>query len=270
VDEQRLHRVREVMSGEPAVLTLRGTILVAGDTHGDVAVSRAVVKRFFDEGLDHLVFLGDYIDRAPADVESSLPNLDFLLEEKLRCPEDIFLLKGNHEAVHAIPCHPHEFREEAGEQYETCLDVFREMPLAAMLNNVFASHGGIVKGKNLHEIGKNDVDALEALTWSDPVVAGTYRGAGVPFDEQELKEFLERIGARAFIRGHDYNMNGIIVYERCLTIFSSRRYRTMGNGGILVAKIEGNIQDIDDITIEEFRNGRWVSYTPRHMGHHVL
>jgi len=270
VNEQQLHRVREAISREPAILTLKGAILVAGDTHGDAVVSKAVVKKFFDEGLDHLVFLGDYIDRAPADMGSSLPNMDFLLEEKLRHPEGIFLLKGNHEAVYAIPCHPHEFREEAGEQYEAYLDVFREMPLAAMLNNVFAAHGGIVKGKNLHEIGKNDVDALEALTWSDPVVAEMYRGAGTPFDEEDLNEFLGRIGARAFIRGHDYNMNGVIVYHRCLTIFSSRRYRNMGNGGILVAKIDGKIDHIDDIEIEEFRRGEWRHYAPRRISHHVL
>lgn len=270
MDEQQLHRVREVMSGEPAVLTVRGTILVAGDTHGDVVVSREVVKKFFREDFDHLVFLGDYIDRAPADCKSSRFNMDFLLEEKLTHPEELFLLKGNHEAVYAIPCHPHEFRNEAGGRYEAYLDVFREMPLAAMLNNVFAAHGGILTEGNLHTIDKNDVDAIEALTWSDPAVAETYRGAGIPFDGIDLQRFLQCIGARAFIRGHDYAMNGIIVYEGCLTIFSSRRYRDRGNGGILVAHVDGTIRDIDDISVEEFRNGEWIPYTPRRLDHQVL
>ena len=80
------------------------------------------------------------------------------------------------------------------------------------------------------------------------------------FGEKELELFLNKINAKAFIRGHDYNLNGMIVYKKCLTIFSSRRYGRMGNGGILIAKINENINSMDDIEIENFCNGKWKKY----------
>lgn len=255
-----LEKALKYMKEEPAFLKLRGRIMVAGDTHGDLIIAKEIVKKFFNDRYECLVFLGDYIDRAPPDVGSSLLNIDFLLEMKAKYPNKIFLLKGNHETNYAIPCYPHDFKYEAGMRYEEYIKIFKEMPLAAKLNNVFAAHGGILKGKDLEKIDKNDLYAIEALTWSDPVIANLYRGAGFAFDKEDLNEFLDEIKAEAFIRGHDYNLNGIIVYEKCLTIFSSRLYKDMGNKGILIAKINGNIKSINDIEIEDFYTGKWEKY----------
>ncbi len=265
MDEENIRKVTKIMSSEPAFLKLKGKIMVAGDTHGDVVVSKEIVKKFFDEKFDYLVFLGDYVDRAPPDVGSSLPNIDFLLEMKLEYPEKIFLLKGNHEANYAIPCFPHEFIYEAGERYEYYVNAFKEMPLAGILNNVFVAHGGILQTGELDRLDKNDVEAIEMLTWSDPAIANLYRGAGMPFNDKDLREFLEEIEAEAFIRGHDYNMNGMVVYEKCLTIFSSRLYKDAGNKGILIAKICRNVNDVKDIEVEDFYSGEWKKYKIRNI-----
>ncbi len=256
MEKEEIRKVKKLMEKEPAFLKLKGKIMVAGDTHGDVIISKQIVKKFFDDNFDYLIFLGDYIDRAPPDVGSSLPNIDFLLRKKLEYPNKIYLLKGNHESNYAIPCYPYEFGYEAKDLHDEYVNVFREMPLAALLNNVFASHGGIYLGK----IDKNNLEAIEALTWSDPVIANLYRGAGFPFNSEDLEKFLKKIKAEAFIRGHDYNLNGIVVYKKCLTIFSSRLYKDMGNKGILIAKIYGDINSIDDIEIEDFYSGKWEKY----------
>ncbi len=255
-----LEKCRDIMRNEASYLRLNGKIMVAGDTHGDVLISKKIVKKFFDEKYDYLVFLGDYVDRAPPDVSSSIHNIDFLLQMKAKYPDKIYLLKGNHEANYIIPCYPNEFVYEAGERYEEYAAVFKEMPLAAMLNNVFAAHGGFPTKRRLEEINKNDVIDVEEITWSDAAISPVYRGAGNKFDEEMLFSFLKEHEAAAFIRGHDYNLNGIVVYEKCLTIFSSRRYASAGNGGILIAKIIGNIDEIDDILVEEFIDGRWRRY----------
>jgi len=263
-----IEKAVKIMASEPALLRLHGNIMVAGDTHGDVIISRHIVDKFFDDRFDYLIFLGDYIDRAPPDVGSSLHNMNFLIETKVKHPKKIYLLKGNHEANYAIPCYPHDFEYEAGEMYMDYIKLFKEMPLAAMLNNVFASHGGILKeliDLDKNGLDKNDVKAIEMLTWSDPAIANLYRGAGVPFDENDLEKFLAMMNAEAFIRGHDYNMNGIIVYKKCLTIFSSRSYKDMGNKGILIAKIKGDIYAIDDIEIEDFYTGKWKKYRVRYI-----
>lgn len=254
-----LERAKKLMSDEPALLKLKGKIMVAGDTHGDVIITKEIIRKFLDENFDYLLFLGDYVDRAPPDVGSSVQNINFLLEKKVQYPDKIYLLKGNHEASYAISCYPNDFQEEAGKLYEKYVEVFKEMPLMAMANNVFASHGGFPL-KKFEEIDKNDAEAIEEITWSDPAISNLYRGAGYLFDEKDLDEFLNNMDARAFIRGHDYNLNGIVVYKNCLTIFSSRLYKNMGNKGVLIAKIYRNIKSMEDIKIEDYSDMEWKSY----------
>jgi len=265
--EKIIKEVTELMVEEPALIELKGKILIAGDTHGDLVVTKAILKKFFKESFDHAVFLGDYIDRAPPDIGSSLPNINFLLEMKEQHPEKIFLLKGNHEANYAIPCFPYEFEREVEKEYpgmyEKYVDVFKQMPLMAMVNNVFASHGGILKGYNINtlkKLNKSDVHAIESLTWSDPVISNTMRGAGYLYNEKELKDFLHHIGAKFFIKGHDYSTLGMLIYGKCITIFSSRRYASMGNGGILVAEIDGNVKNIEGIHVKNYTKSKWKEY----------
>jgi predicted phosphodiesterase len=262
-----IEKSTEAMKKEPAFLKLHGKIMAAGDTHGDVIVSKAIIKKFFEDGYDAIVFLGDYIDRAPSDVGSSIPNINYLLEMKAKHRSKIFLLKGNHEANYAIPCFPHEFEYEVKQccpsLYEAYIKAFMEMPLMAFANNVYLAHGGFPR-KGV-QIEKNDVDAIEEITWSDVAISPVYRGAGFKFDEKMLSQFLNKIKAKAFIRGHDYTMNGIIAYKKCLTIFSSRKYENEGNGGILIAKIDGHIKSIEDIKIERWKDGKWIEYEPLYL-----
>lgn len=268
--ETCVERVTKIMMKEPAMMELGGKILIAGDTHGDVVVTKAIIKKFFEERHDHVVFLGDYIDRAPSDIGSSLPNINYLLSLKEKYPNKIFLLKGNHEVNYAIPCFPYEFESEVEHEYpgmhEKYVNAFRQMPLMARAHNIFMAHGGIVKGFDIHalkKLDKNDIYALEAITWSDPVISHTFRGAGYPYDEKELKDFLEGIGAKFFIKGHDYHTLGILIYEKCVTLFSSRRYAGMGNGGILVAEIEKNVTNKKDVHVKNYSNGVWKEYEMR-------
>ncbi len=271
--EEKLEKIikdaLKYLKKEPAFLKLHGKIMLAGDTHGDVIVTKEIIKKFFDENFDIMIFLGDYIDRAPADIGSSIPNINYLLEMKSTYPDKIFLLKGNHEANYAIPCYPNEFEYEVKDccpqLYSYYVMAFKEMPLMALANNVYAAHGGFPIEKNANAIDKNNVDAIEEITWSDAAISPVFRGAGNNFGEKELNLFLNKINARAFIRGHDYNLNGMIAYKKCLTIFSSRRYEDMGNGGILIAKVDENINNMDDIEIENFYNGRWKKYKARYV-----
>ncbi|KAA0003907.1 MAG: hypothetical protein FE048_00465 [Thermoplasmata archaeon] len=264
---RQIENVTKIMEKEPAFIELKGKILIAGDTHGDLIITKEIIKKFIEENFDYVVFLGDYIDRAPSDVGSSLPNINFLLEIKEKYPRKVFLLKGNHEANYAIPCFPYEFEREVESKYpgmhEKYVNAFKQMPLMAMTNGIFAAHGGILKGYDCHmlkKLNKSDVHALEAITWSDPVISNTMRGAGYPYDEKELKDFLDKIEAKFFIKGHDYTTLGMLIYEKCITLFSSRRYACMGNGGILVAEVLDNVENIEDIKIKNYSDGRWEEY----------
>ncbi len=80
-------------------------VLIKGDLHGDDETIRALIanlhkKKLINQGQKlnknvFLVFLGDYIDRGPNSVEV----LYQITTLKKRNPEQVFLLRGNHETI---------------------------------------------------------------------------------------------------------------------------------------------------------------------------
>lgn len=67
-------------------------IIAIGDIHGCAATLEVLLDRLSVNGDDHLVFVGDYIDRGP----NSKAVIDLLLE--LRQEHPCTFLRGNHEA----------------------------------------------------------------------------------------------------------------------------------------------------------------------------
>jgi predicted phosphodiesterase len=262
-----LRTVQPIFKEEKAMIELDGTVVFVGDIHGDFQTTKAIIQRFFD--CDHVVFLGDYIDREPMQWGSIL-TITYLLLLKCWFPQKIVLLKGNHECNYLIPCFPYEFEDEIVQRFgsaalhERFVEVFSVMPLMVLAHKVFAAHGGIDKGADLRflkTIDKNDVAAVESLVWSDPVCSFTFRGRGDRFNKNDLLGFLDGIHASVFVRGHDYTTLGFSIYDdRCLTLFSSRGYMGEGNGGILVARAEKEIAQMKDLFVEDFSSGQWKNY----------
>lgn len=263
-----LRTVTPIFKEEKALIKLDGKIAFIGDIHGDFPITKAIVKRFFN--YDHLVFLGDYIDREPMNW-GSIHSITYLLILKCYFPKKIILLKGNHECNYLIPCFPYQFEDElfqrfgSSELHSRFTKAFSEMPLMVLSHRIFAAHGGIIKGvdlQSLKKIEKNDTTAVEALVWSDPTLSRIYRGIGDRFDKKELLNFLKQIHANVFIRGHDYTTLGFSIYnDRCLTLFSSSEFKEEGHGGILVAWTEKEISRVKDVNIEDFSSGQWRNYT---------
>lgn len=265
--EQYLSHILPLFQNEPALVKVDGDVAFVGDLHGDFETAIAIVKRL--QHVDHLVFLGDYIDREPTPW-GSLYTILYLLLLKLQNPRKIILLKGNHECNDIISVFPYEFDDELRERYQTAhlrdifIDIFAEMPLMVLANSVFAAHGGIVKDgtlENLQHLRKNDRDALLSLVWSDPEISPMNRGIGTSFTQDELHTFLHDLHASVFVRGHSYATLGMSIYQdRCLTLFSCRQYQRMGNGGILVARTSQNIQHASELQVEDYSSGHWSSY----------
>ena len=261
-----LARVQPLLDREPALVEVAGRVAYAGDTHGDVGTTRAVLSRY--GGFDRIVFLGDYVDREP-EPGWSLDNVLTLLQAKLDDPERIVLLKGNHEANAIIPCFPCEFNREVTLEYGPGLadrfdEVFRAFPVMTRGHRVFAAHGGFPIDATLGELrsaSKTDRSLLEAVLWSDPAVSKTFRGVGSLFTEDELLRFLTRIDASVFLRSHDYQRLGESIYDdHCLTIFSARQYQTRGNRGILAASTDHDITRASELCLEDYASGVWRPY----------
>ena len=267
-----LRAVRPVFRDEAALVEVDGSVAFVGDLHGDFPTAKAILQRFLS--CDHVVFLGDYIDREPVRW-GSIFAIVYLLALKCWFPRKIVLLKGNHECQYLIPCWPYEFEEELVERFgpselhQRFVEVFAEMPLMVMAHGVFASHGGIVKGadtQQLRHLDKNDVAAVESLVWSDPALSLTYRGLGDRFDADELRRFLEAVHAKVLLRGHDYATLGCSIYDdSCVTIFSSQRYMGEGNKGILVARVDHEVSHGRNLRVEDFSSGEWLPYTVKKL-----
>lgn len=257
-------KTAEILKKEAPLIRLslsEGEAKFIGDTHGDFSTTKYIVREFLeDTESQYLIFLGDYIDREP-EPEGSFLNLLYLCLLKINFPEKVFLLKGNHEANYAVECFPYEFDQELVDIFgsygfkihEEAVNVFREMSLMIQTQNgVIAAHGGFpLRGQKINDKSKKDL--IIDILWSDPAISPTFRGYGIPkFTEEDLLNFLNSVNASCFIRGHDYNVGGKIIYSnRCITVFTSRRYAL--HAGITLAKVDlsKKIRDARDIVLED-------------------
>ncbi len=241
-----IYKVEDILAIEHTLVQLPAAeTIVIGDMHGDIAATLAIAKQLVENGpLLHLVFLGDYVDRGPHQVD--VINLVLLL--KVTYPDQVTMLRGNHE----IPpvneengfrdCLQRQFGREDGEiLWHLYNRLFTQIPLAAITwNGIFLVHGGIPE----------DVDNLQAiedlprefipenkisveLLWNDPVETRkpfhfrkSSRGGGAKeFGEFAVKRFQDLTKTTKLIRAHEEFNDGFQFFfgERVLSIFSSRR-----------------------------------------------
>jgi hypothetical protein len=246
-----------------------------GDLHGDFTILKAVVRRFLESEDSTLVFLGDIVDRAPQDNPfGSVHSLLLALFLKLRFPDRVFVLMGNHEGNHVIPCYPDELRDETRGRFgdarlhDSFEKVFRLLPLMGTTGNgIFFSHAGIPKMSDWKNRSGTDEELSAQITWAEPLGHGLNRGFGtqMDFNNAQLRDFIDSIGARVFVRGHGPIALGTVLFKnRCLTLFTSRRYQNYGNGGVLLGSVDGSrkINRADEIEVEQLKDGKWLAYHP--------
>jgi len=254
-------------------------VVFVGDLHGDLTVLGHIRQEFFGKAV--LVFLGDYIDRSPKDNPTgSVQTFLEMVDMNLRSPDEVYMLRGNHETYSHLEFTPHELPleiakafGEGGEgvlaQFEAC---FEALPLFIVTQSgIFASHGGILQNvlgrEDMFKVAPGDEEALLFLTWGDPTASSTYRGdisKKVNYTQEQLVAFLGSIGASVMLRGHDYTTLGYALYgDRLLTLFTSRRYKDKGRGGIIVARtrLDKEVRSVFELEVLELRDAAWVPYT---------
>jgi predicted MPP superfamily phosphohydrolase len=199
MDEQALlQRVSELFVAEGRLIELAscGRAVFAGDTHGDLEASQIVVERYLDSETT-LVFLGDYVDRGP----SSLENILFLLEQKLRHPKNIILLQGNHEGWKFGEFYPADFWEALDEdRRKNFAEVLAQLPwMVSAPNGVLAAHAGLPDVQTLREINEIEPgsERWRAITWGDwQEVSGYYLGdwgSRPQYGEAYFREIMRRL-----------------------------------------------------------------------------
>ncbi|XP_071701460.1 serine/threonine-protein phosphatase BSL1-like [Rutidosis leptorrhynchoides] len=258
------YAAEQIFMNEPTVLDLKVPIKVFGDLHGQFID----LMRLFDEYgfpssagdityIDYL-FLGDYVDRG----QHSLETITLLLALKINYPENVHLIRGNHEAadINALFGFRLECIERMGENdgiwaWQRFNQMFNHLPLAALIEQkIICMHGGI--GRSIHLIEQIEkierpinMDAgsvvLMDLLWSDPTendsVEGlrpNARGPGlVTFGPDRVTDFCKRNKLQLIIRAHECVMDGFerFAQGQLITLFSATNYcGTANNAGALL------------------------------------
>ncbi|EAX89002.1 Ser/Thr protein phosphatase, putative [Trichomonas vaginalis G3] len=247
-----------ILEKEDNLLRLEAPINVVGDIHGqlfdllnmfDLAEKESCEKKKF-------LFLGDYVDRGHFSIET----IALLACLKIKSPNDIFMLRGNHESPSINQVYG--FYNNCLELYGSSMiwilanKTFQHMPMAALINEkFFCIHGGLSPElryvDQLYVVDRvceiPETGILADLTWSDPDDSITKygkskRGSGHQFGRPQVEEFIQNNNLQLIIRSHQLAMKGYEEFfmkddkPQLLTVWSAPNYcYTAGNKATFMA-----------------------------------
>ena len=240
-----------ILEKEESLLKISAPLYICGDIHGQYYDLLRVFDILKYPPQSTFLFLGDYVDRG----KQSLECLLLLLCLKVKYPDKIFLLRGNHEceALNKM----YGFFDECKRRlsikcFKKIITLFNIMPISALINeNILCMHGGLSKElQNIEQINKilrpTDIPnegLLCDILWSDPNESlnedfgSNERNISVTFSKDVVKNFLEKNNLDLICRAHQVVEEGFEFFAdmKLVTIFTAPNY--MGefdnNGGIL-------------------------------------
>lgn len=207
--------VTKIFYGEPNILKLRAPINVCGDVHGQFPDFIQIFNNSEYPPTSKYLFLGDYVDRGT----QSLEVICLLYALKIKYPNHIYLIRGNHETKEmteqygfAVECSSKQNKATYGE----FITSFDAMPLAATINDkFFCIHGGLTPDlKTIDQIAAikrpttiEEHGFLADLVWSDPNPkvdewGPSERGMTVYWGWQPAVDFMNANGFTKIIRAH--------------------------------------------------------------------
>ncbi len=225
-----------------------GELLTVGDTHGDLDTTINAIKFAEKRGID-LIFLGDYVDRGPKQIE----NIATLLELKLSWGDRLIMLRGNHESAEMNKWYGFFSVVAAAygsEFYQEFARLFSQLPYAALIRRkILCLHGGVPRGmkkvSEIAELPKGEVNPVDPkalqLVWNDPCedleeFAPSWRGGGAMlFGKLAFERFMTLNNLDLMIRSHEPQDRGYgyLFNNRLLTIFSCRYYGIKPAGALI-------------------------------------
>jgi len=214
-------KAKEILIEEQNVQNVESPVTICGDIHGQFYDLMELFQVGGECPDTNYLFMGDFVDRGYYSVETFL----LLLALKVRYPERITLIRGNHESRQITQVYG--FYDECLRKYGSvnvwryCTEVFDYLSLAAVIDNkIFCVHGGLSPSiSSLDEIRmidrKQEVPhdgAMCDLMWSDPDdIPGwmvSPRGAGYLFGGEIVEKFNRENNIDLICRAHQLVMEG--------------------------------------------------------------
>jgi len=232
-------KAMEILMEESNVQRVDAPVTICGDIHGQFYDLKELFKVGGDCPDTNYLFLGDFVDRGFYSVETFL----LLLALKVRYPDRITLIRGNHESRQITQVYG--FYDECLRKYGSvnvwryCTEIFDYLSLSALIEDkILCVHGGLSPSINtLDQIRvidrKQEVPhdgAMCDLLWSDPEdIEGwglSPRGAGFLFGGNVVKAFNHTNGLDLIARAHQLVMEGFkYMFDKTLaTVWSAPNY----------------------------------------------
>lgn len=250
-------KVKEILIEENNVQPVSAPVTVCGDIHGQFYD----LKKLFDEGgnipENKYIFMGDYVDRGYNSVET----IEYLFVLKLKYPDRLTLLRGNHESRQI--CFSYGFYEESNRKYGNVNiwkyfnELFDYLPIAALIEGkIFCVHGGLSPSVSaidqIRLIYRHQEIPHEGtfcdLLWSDPDNIDTWvtsaRGAGFLFGWKVVKEFNHINDLDIVCRAHQLVSEGYKFWfeeKSCLTVWSCPNYCYRCGNVASIMKVDENL-----------------------------
>lgn len=272
-----IEKVIPILQNQPSVLNFNiedeNKIHVIGDIHGNLESLIAIFRQFGSPETAKYLFLGDYVDRG----RNSSEVMIILYAYKILYPNNIFLMRGNHEFVNMTD--HYGFKEECYKRikivingkiksagpffYSQIVKTFEYLSILAIINGeTLCVHGGIsalIKNRDelmkIKKVGSDftmESSAQAELLWNDPnndisSYEASPRGIGCTFGEYALETFLKNMQLKRVIRAHQNEFNGFNwpfgEDGGILTVFSSVDYcGTFNEGAVAVVSGNGEIE----------------------------
>ena len=229
----------QIIKEQKMLVELEAPLHVCGDIHGQYYDLLRIFEHCGYPGEYNYLFLGDYVDRG----KQSLETVSLLLCYKIKYPEKVTLLRGNHES--SVTNRIYGFYDECKRRYNIRLwksftDLFNYLPVAALIDDkILCMHGGLSPDlksiQNIQDISRPtdipDQGLLCDLLWSDPdKEAVDYdendRGVSVIFGEKVVTDFNKKNDLDLIIRAHQVVDEGYEFFanRQLITIFSAPNY----------------------------------------------
>ena len=229
----------QIIKEQKMLVELEAPLHVCGDIHGQYYDLLRIFEHCGYPGEYNYLFLGDYVDRG----KQSLETICLLLCYKIKYPEKVTLLRGNHES--SVTNRIYGFYDECKRRYNVKLwksftDLFNYLPVAALIDDkILCMHGGLSPDlksiQSIQDISRPtdipDTGLLCDLLWSDPdKEAVDYdendRGVSVIFGEKVVMDFNKKNDLDLIIRAHQVVDEGYEFFanRQLITIFSAPNY----------------------------------------------
>ncbi|KAJ3719019.1 Metallo-dependent phosphatase-like protein [Lentinula guzmanii] len=249
-------KTKEVLMRESNVVHVSAPVTVVGDIHGQFYDLIEIFRIGGYAPNTNYLFLGDYVDRGLFSVET----ISLLTCLKLRYPDRVQLIRGNHES--RAVTQTYGFYTECVRKYGSShvwtyfTDMFDFLTLSVVIDDrIFCVHGGL--SPSIHSIDQIKVvdrfrgechaltlfaifmfsleipheGPMADLVWSDPDpekedFAISPRGAGYTFGSGVVHKFLEINKMTHILRAHQLCMEGYAsLFDRHLsTVWSAPNY----------------------------------------------